>query len=457
MSSPETSTLDAASLSERFRGSVFAPGDEDYDRARLAFNLTVDQHPALVALPADAEDVGELVRFAREHGKRVAPQRTGHNAAPLGSLTDTILLKTDLLNEVSIDADARLARVGGGAQWLDLVPQASELGLAALHGSAPDIGIAGYTLGGGVGWYGRKLGTAANAVRAIEVVTGEGELVHADADNEPELFWALRGAGGNFGVVTALEFELFDVGDLYAGVLFFPLERASEVLHAWREWIPGVPEEVTSVGRVMQFPPFEDIPEPLRGRSFSVIEAVCMMSEEEAAALLRPLRELGPVMDTFASVPPAALADLHMDPPMPVPYATTGELLSDLTPEALDSLLEAVGPGSGSPLVSVEVRHCGGALSRSEPDAGALARLPGDYLAFGVGMTPDPQAAEAAAAYLERLDGALAPHACGRYLNFVEQVYDLGKIFGEESLARLRRVKSEHDPDNVFHANHALQ
>jgi FAD binding domain/Berberine and berberine like len=456
LSSPETSTLDAAVLSERFRGSVFAPGDDGYDQARLAFNVTVDQRPALAALPADADDVGELVRFAREHGKRVAPQRTGHNAAPLGSLSDTILLKTDLLGEVSIDAGARRARVGGGAQWLNVVPQASELGLAALHGSAPDVGIAGYTLGGGVGWYGRKLGTAANAVRAIEAVTGEGELVRADADNEPELFWAMRGAGGNFGVVTALEFELFEVGDLYAGVLFFPLERAPEVLHAWREWAPGVPEEVTSVGRVMQFPPLEDIPEPLRGQSFAVVEAVCMMSEEEGRELLRPLRELGPAMDTFASVAPAALADLHMDPPMPVPYASTAEVLSDLSAEALDSLLEAVGPGSGSPLVSVEVRHLGGALSRTEPDAGALACLPGDYLAFGVGMTPEPQATKSAITYLERLHKAIAPYACGGYLNFLEQPYDLSKIFGEESLSRLRAVKAKHDPDNVFHANHAL-
>lgn len=456
MSSPETRRLDAGALSKRCRGSVFATGDEGYDQARLAYNVMVDQHPALVAMPVDAEDVGELVRFARDHGKRVAPQRTGHNAAPLGSLADTILLKTDALQEVSIDADGRRARVGGGAQWLDVVPQASELGLAALHGSAPDIGIAGYSLGGGVGWYGRKLGIAANSVRAIEVVTGEGRLLRADAHHEPELFWALRGAGGNFGVVTALEFDLFDIGDLTAGVLFFPLDRAAEVLHAWREWVPGLPEEVTSVGRVMQFPPLEDIPEPLRGRSFSVVEAVCMMSEEEADELLQPVRELEPAMDTFASVAPAALADLHMDPPMPLPYASTTEMLSDLTVEAIDSLLEVTGPGSGSPLVSVEVRHCGGALSRVEPDAGVLACLPGDFLAFGVGMTTDPQSTAAVASYLGRLHDAIAPYACGRYLNFVEEAHDLSSIFGEDALARLGRVKSVHDPDNVFHANHAL-
>ena len=374
---PETTTVDVAKLRSSFRGETFLPGDDGYDAARQAFNLMVDQRPAAIALPVDAEDVAEMVRFAREHGHRVAPQRTGHNAGPLGSLEDTVLVKTNELNEVTIDREARHARVGGGAQWQDLVPQASELGLAALHGSAPDIGIAGYTLGGGMGWYARKLGLAANSVTAFELVAADGRLVRADRDNEPELFWALRGGGGNFGVVTALEFELFPVGEVYAGVLFFPFDRSSEILHAWREWITSVPEEVTSVGRMIQFPPFEDIPEPLRGQSFAVVEAVCMMSEDEATELVRPLRELGPGMDTFAMVPPAGIAELHMDPPLPVPYLSANDLLGELPARAVDELVGAVGPGSDSPLLSVELRHAGGALARPEPGHGALASLPG--------------------------------------------------------------------------------
>ena len=453
---PDTTTLDVAQLRSECKGDVLAPGDDGFDAARQAFNLMIDQRPAAIAMPADADDLGAIVRFAREHGKRVAPQRTGHNAGPLGDLSDTLLVKTNALDEVEIDQDARTARVGGGAQWQDLVPRASELGLAALHGSAPDIGIAGYTVGGGMGWYARKHGLAANSVTAIELVTGEGDLVRADRDNEPDLFWALRGGGGNFGVVTALEFELYPISEVYAGILFFPFERASEVLHAWREWVAGVPDEVTSVGRLLQFPPIDEIPEVVRGQSFAVVEAVCLMSEADASELLRPLRDLGPAMDTFATVPPAALADLHMDPPTPVPYLSTHELLGDVSAEAMDEFLAVAGPGSGSPLLSVELRHTGGAMARSEPGNGALASVPGSFLAFGVSMTPDEGVAGLVQTHLDKLREALAPYRCGAYLNFAEEVHDPREAFSEEDCRRLVEVKDQHDPGNVFHANHQV-
>jgi hypothetical protein len=453
---PETTTIDAAAVRAACTGTVLSPGDEGFDEARQAFNLMVDQRPAAVALPADADDIAEIVRFAREHGLRVAPQRTGHNAGPLGELGQTVLLKTSELQGVEIDREGRRARVEGGAQWQDLVPQASEMGLAALHGSAPDIGIAGYSLGGGVGWYARKHGLAANSVTAVELVTGEGQLVRADEDNEPELFWALRGGGGNFGVVTGLEFELHPITEVYAGILFFPYERASEVLHAWREWLPRVPDEVTSIGRLLQFPPIEEIPEPVRGQSFAVVEAACLMGEADASELLAPLRELGPAMDTFATVPPAALADLHMDPPMPVPYLSTHELLGELSAQALDDFLAVTGPGSGSPLLSVELRHGGAALARSEHGSGALSSLPGEFLAFGVSMTPELGVAELVGSHLARLSDALAPYACGRYPSFVEEAYDLREVFGQEDYRRLGSVKAQYDPNGLFQANHPI-
>jgi UDP-N-acetylenolpyruvoylglucosamine reductase len=453
---PDTTTLDSAALRAASRGQVIAPGDQGFDEARQAFNLMVDQRPAAIAIPADADDVAEVVRFAREHGLKVAPQRTGHNAGPLGSLADTLLVKTTALQDREIDREARRARVGGGVQWQDLVPQASEMGLAALHGSAPDIGIPGYTLGGGMGWYARKHGLASNSVTAIELVTGEGRQVRADHENESDLFWALRGGGGNFGVVTALEFELYPISEVYAGVLFFPFERASEVLHAWREWTDGAPEEVTSVGRVLQLPPIEEVPEFLRGQSFAVIEAACLMAEDDAAELLRPIRDLGPGMDTFAMVPPAGLAELHMDPPMPVPYLSTHELVDELSEKALDELLAVIGPGSGSPLLSVELRHTGGALARPEPDHGVLASVPGNFLAFGVSMTPEEPVARMVEEHLGKVSAALAPYACGRYLNFVEEAYDLRTVFGDEAYERLVAVKAEHDPDGIFRANHPI-
>lgn len=195
-----------------------------------------------------------------------------------------------------------------------------------------------------MGWLARRHGLAANSVLAVELVAAEGRLVRADRDHHPELFWALRGGGGSFGVVTALEFALYPVRDLYAGVIFWPAERAAEILHAWREWVETVPDEVTSVGRLMQFRPIPDVPDALRGRSFVLVEAAYLGSESNGAEILRPLRELGPELDTMAMIPAAALSSVHMDPPEPVPGVGDGTMLAELPPQAVDALVAAAGP-----------------------------------------------------------------------------------------------------------------
>ena len=438
-------------------GRVVTSADAGWDAAREAFNLTIDQQPALIAYPASAAEVAEVVRFARERELTVAPQRTGHNAGPLGPLDRTILLKTDDLGGVEIDASARRARVGGGMKWEHVVPQASEMGLAALHGSTPDVSIAGYSLGGGLGWYGRKHGLAANSITALEIVTADGELRRVDHEHESSLFWALRGGGGNFGVVTALEFELLEVPELYAGVMFFPFERASEVLHAWHELTPSLPEEMTSVGRVLQFPPLPEIPEPMRGQSFALVEGFFLGTEADGRDLLAPVRDLGPMMDTFAMVPPVGIAETHMDPPDPAPFISDSQLLEELTPGAIDDILAVTGPGSGSPLASVELRHSGGALARAESHHGALAKLEGEYVMFAGGMAMDEAMTAANVAYLDRLTDALRGYEVGQYANFVERPYDARGFFPDETYARLQTIKGEYDPDNLFRANHPIE
>ena len=212
-----------------------------------------------------------------------------------------------------------IARAEAGALWQDVTVPAGEHGLAALAGTSPNVGVTGYTLGGGMGWLARRYGLAANSVTAAEIVTPDGRLRRADAEHEPDLFWAVRGGGGSVGVVTALEMTLYPVRELYAGALFFPIQRAAEVLHAWRAWTATVPDEVTSLGRILRLPPLPEVPEPLRGRAFALVEAAYLGDAGAGAALIRPLRQLGPDLDTFAMIPAPALQQLNMDPDQPMP------------------------------------------------------------------------------------------------------------------------------------------
>ncbi|HET9289013.1 MAG TPA: FAD-binding oxidoreductase [Gaiella sp.] len=444
-------------LQSRVRGAVIEPGAPGWDAATQAFNLSFTQEPMLVAVPEDEVDVVEIVRYAAANGLQVAPQRTGHNAEPLGAMENVILLRTDKLRGVEIDAQRRIARVRAGSKWEEVVPRASNLGLAALHGSTPDVSVAGYSLGGGVGWYARKLGLSTNSVTAIELVTADGRLRRVDHEHDPELFWALRGGGGNFGVVTSLEVQLYAIPEVYAGVLFFPWERSSEVLHAWLDWTRTVPEEITSVGRILQFPPLPELPETLRGGKFAVVEAVFIGAEKDGAKMLEPLRALGPSMDTFAMVPPVGIAELHMDPPEPVPYTGEGMMLGELDPAAIDAFVWAAGPGSGSPLVSAEIRHLGGALARSGDGHGALSAFDASYLTFALGMVFDDETYAANRQQLEVVRKALTPYDTGRqYLNFTEEETDPATFYRAGAYKRLRAVKAAVDPGNVFRANHPI-
>jgi hypothetical protein len=445
-----------AALSDRMTGRVLAPGDAGWDAARQAFNVLLDQQPVAIALPENEADVIAAVEYARDNGLRVAPQATGHNAGPLGSLHDTLLVHVSQLTDVSIDAAARRVRVGAGTKWEKVTPELSRLGLAGLHGSSPDVGIAGYSLGGGMGWLSRKHGLQANSVTAIELVTADGRLVRTDHDHEPDLFWALRGGGGNFGVVTAIEFAVYPIAELYAGAMFFPFDRASEVLHAWSDLLPTLPEELMTWSALLQFPDIPDVPEAFRGGAYTIVWGVHQGTEAEGRELMAPIRDLGPVVDTFAMVPPIELGELAMDPPDPLPYLTTHHMLDGLTGDAIEALLAAAGPGSGSPLAMVQLRHMGGALARVAPGAGARATLPGEISLLGLGVVMDEESAPVVESSLAALYTALEPHRVGDYPNFVEEPADASTFFDADAWARLREVKARYDAGDVFKGNHHI-
>jgi FAD/FMN-containing dehydrogenase len=449
--------VDLDTLRARFSGPLNAPGDAGYDDARAAWNLTADQRPVLVAEPRTADDVVALVRFAREHGLRVAPQGTGHNAPARAGVDGSILLNTRLMRGVEIDFEGRSARVEAGALCADLTAPASELGLAALAGSSPDVGLVGYTLGGGIGWLARAFGMCCNSVLSFDVVTGEGERLHVDAEHHPELFWALRGGTGSPAVITHMELRLIAVPELFAGAMLWPWERASEILHAWRAWTRDAPETATTSARILQVPPFPDIPEAVRGRQFVVIDGAVLGSEAYAAEVLAPLRALEPEIDMFAASVPIALSYLHMDPESPVPGIGDHALLGELTAETIDAMVAVAGHESDSPLLMVELRHLGGALARAVEGAGARARIDAPYIYFAVGIPATPELAAAIPARLAQMQETLAPWvAPGAYLNFAERPTDLSAAFGPDTFRALQAVKSTYDPHDTIHANHAI-
>ncbi|GAA5017353.1 FAD-binding oxidoreductase [Terrabacter aeriphilus] len=452
-------TTPAATLTGLCDGAVHLPGDPGYDAARVPWNVAVDQRPAAVALPRTVAHVQEVVRAAAAAGLRVAPQSTGHNAGPLAAqgLSDVVVVRTERMRGVTIDPTRRLARVEGGALWMDATEPAADHRLAALHGSSPDVGIAGYSLGGGMGWYARQLGLAANSLTAVELVTADGEHVRADATENRELFWALRGGGGNFGVVTALEFRLFPIETAYAGMLVWDRDHAERVLRRWADWAPGAPDAVTTSFRFLDVPPLPTVPEPIRGRSLVVIDGAVLGCDAEARSILGLLRGLGPEIDTFGRMPARALPRLHLDPEGPTPAVSDSTLVGELGDAAIDTLLEQVGPGSTSSLLAAELRQLGGALGRTPEEHGALARIDAAYAVFAVAVAATPELAAQGQLDAERLTASLRPWSTGRsYLNFAENDVDVSTGYDASVWRQLKGIRSALDPDDRFLANHRV-
>ena len=449
---------DASRLSGGLTGEVVLPGQPGFDDARQAFNLAADQEPAAVVFAGSARDVAAAITFAADHGLRIAAQGTGHNAMPLGPLTDTILLKTHRMNRVDIDPLAQTARVEAGTVWSDVVQAAAKHGLAPLPGSSGNVGVAGYTLGGGVSFLGRKYGLSASNVRAIEVVTADGQPRRADREHEPDLFWALRGGGGSFGIVTALELRLFPVTQLYAGILWYPIERGPDVLHAWRDLTRGtVPDELTTLGRFLRLPPIPELPAEIRGKSFALVEAFHLGDQAQADELLAPLRALRPVNDTIATITVPELLHVHMDPEQPAASLGDGLMLSRLPDQAIDALVSTAGRNAAFPLASVEVRHLGGELGRGRRDNGALTSLQAPYLLYAAGITPTPNLEAPARAQVGAVEDALAPWmAPHMYLNFSETSRPRATLWTEPAYHRLRQIKARVDPDDVIRSNHPV-
>ena len=439
-------------------GRIVRPGDPGWGDARQAWNLATDQQPAAIAFPRSPAEVAAAVGFARQSGLRVAAQATAYNAALLGSLDGTLLIKTSEMRQVTVDPAAMTARVAAGASWGDVTAAAAQHGLAGLAAPWPGVGVVGYTLGGGMSWFGRSYGLSANNVSAVDLVTADGELRRADLSSEPELFWALRGGGGSFGVVTAMELWLFPVTEVYAGQLWWPMHAAPSVLPAWRELTQsGLPDEFTTSIRLMRFPVLPSIPEAVRGRWFVIADVVHNGPVAEADQILRPLRALAPMRDTVGTRPAHALGRLRDDYERPVPGVADGLMLASLPLEAIDRILLAAGPGTLSLLTTVELRLAGGELRRARPGNGALAAVDGQYLLSAAGRTATRAAAVSAAQGVEAVISALRPwSATQMYLNIAGPNRDPASFWPARAYARLRQIKAAVDPDNLIRSNHPI-
>ena len=440
-------------LADRIQGSVFVPGDAGYAAAIAGFNLRSQQRPCLVVAATDAVDVQDAVRFAAARDLPVGVMATGHQ--PFPAEDDFLLVTTGAMRTVEIDTERGVARVGAGARWSDVVEPAQEEGLAPLNGSSPEVGVVGFTLGGGLSpFLGRSFGWAADHVVAIEVVTPDGALRHVCAETEPELFWGLRGGRSNFGVVTGLEIELFPVTSFYGGGIYFPAEDVEAVLRAFPEVVRDAPDAFTCSVALLNFPPVPEVPELLRGRFLAHVRVTHLGSDEEAEKLITPFRAIGDgILDTIGRHPYSAFAVVHNDPADPFPYEEQGALLAELPAPAVESLVESAQVAAGGLVTVLEIRHLGGALAERPVAAGPVAARDALFNVWGATVGP-PEVVDAGMSMLGGMIERLSPWTTGlTYTNFAGRDDRAENVFTADDLARLRALKRHYDPRNLFRVN----
>lgn len=450
-----TDALDAAlvALRDAVAGCLVTPDDPDFDAARTPWVVNVPQHPAAVLHVAGVDDVVAAVRWGRGHGVPVAAQPTGH--APRSAVDGTLLLRTGALQGIEVDSVRRTVTVGAGVKWGALMAELDGTGLVGLCGSNGDVSVVGLALGGGVSWFTRKHGFTANSVIALDVVDAEGELVHVTRLSDPDLFWALRGGGGDFGIVVRVELALFDAVEMYGGQLLWPVEHAPAVLRAFRDLALVAPRELSVWAHVQHFPPLPEIPEPLRGRSFVNVTAINLGDRLRTEMLLWPLRDAAPVeLDLMGPVTPGTVAAVAAEPDDPMPALEHSLLLDGLDDADLDALCAAVTDPRTCPLMVVQIRGLGGAFAEEPAGGGAVRPVAEPFQLFAAGVPMVPELAAAIPHGFAAIDAAVGHRAVAhRMPNFTPVGGDDAAGYDAARLARLRAIKLERDPSGVIRSN----
>ena len=421
----------AVALRGAIAGTVHEPGDAGYDAHRRPLLPTLDPRPAVVVEARSTADVQAAVRTARAHGLPFSVQSTGHGTYVPND--GGLLLKTTAMSSVFVDPRRQVVRVRPGTVWGDVLEATRPYGLAPLSGSSPTVGVTGYTLGGGMGWLARKHGFAADSVISADIVTADGALLTVTADRHPELFWAIRGGGGGFGVVTSLEFRVDPVAQVYGGISWFDAENAAAALRVYRDWAAAAPDEMSSAVVLSRIPDAESVPAQLRGRRAVGIKALYTGRADDAERLLRPLRlAAGPALvDGYRSMD-------YADAAMGGTPARFFDFFPVLGDEVVDTVVAAAEAGS-----TVEIRHWDGATGRPGPSAGPAGHR---GVPFSVILDqPKPEFVE-----------PLRPHGIGgAFLNFLADPSRTAAAYTAEDYARLCTVKAAYDPHGFFAQGHA--
>ena len=432
-------------------GTLHTPADPTWDQVRTPWVVNVEQTPLAVLEVASADDVVAAVRWAAARGRQVSAQPSGHGAT--GRMDQVLLLRTRALDEVTVDRGRRTAWVGAGVKARELLEALEGTGLTFLAGSNPDPSVVGMTITGGISWFGRRYGVGADSIRSVELVDGTGRLRTVSSAEDPALFWALRGGGGDFGIITRVELDLHPAPQLYGGRLLWPATQTREVLRAFAEVTRTAPRELTVWFHAYQFPPFEEVPEPIRGKAFASVAVAHLGSAEDAEELLAPFRALpGPAMDLMGDVPLSALGSIADEPTDPTPALEHSWLLDRVDDELVERVAAVL--DAGTPLAAIQIRHLGGAFTDVRPDQGSHGPVPEPYSLFALGIPAVPELVDPIVATFDRLGEAVEEHTSGRtLLNFLGSHGDPARWWSEATRDRLVLAKAASDPAFVIRSN----
>ena len=440
--------------------SVHMPGTSDYREATAVYNLFAPVQPDEAVIADSVGSVAAAITRARSRGLDVEVISTGHASSMADQMSGALLVRTVPSGPVEVDPQTHRARIPAGTRWGAVAEAAAQYGLGAMHASSPDVGAVGYLLRGGLSFYGRRFGLAVNSLRAVELVAADGQLHRVDTDHDPSLFWAVRGGGGGFGVVTAVEIELFDAAGVWTGADWWPVSEAGPLLDAWAGWTRTAPREVTTSFRIMRLPPLPGVPEPLTHGPVVCLDGVALATTSaevpdvsvKVDELLGRMRAVAkPLLATWRAATTLDVPQTHMDPPDPLPAVGDHMVLGDLDEDGQQAFLSTADAASQSPLIFSELRQLGGALADAVADGGAVNHLKGAYCYYALAVPADEGQAVAMRRYLARARAALAPWDTGSVVpNFVEDRDNPGRWMDEERAAFVDLVRRGIDPDGLF-------